>query len=76
LKNFGLFDKDELVRLFSLLKISLSEEELHADLVELSIFFEDNSLVKLKVTLDIFSKDEKLVNLLLLHHKVLSGNNS
>lgn len=64
------------MRLFSLLKISLSEEELHADLVELSIFFEDNSLVKLKVTLDIFSKDEKLVNLLLLHHKVLSGNNS
>jgi len=76
LKNFGLFDKDELVRLFSLLKISLSEEELHADLVELSIFFEDNSLVKLEVTLDIFSEDEKLVNLLLLHHKVLSGNNS
>jgi len=64
------------VRLFSLLKISLSEEELHADLVELSIFFEDNSLVKLEVTLDIFSEDEKLVNLLLLHHKVLSGNNS
>jgi len=64
------------VRLFSLLKISLSEEELHADLVELSIFFEHNSLVKLEVTLDIFSKDEKLVNLLLLHHKVLSGNNS
>jgi len=64
------------VRLFSLLKISLSEEELHADLVELSIFFEDNSLVKLKVTLDIFSENEKLVNLLLLHHKVLSGNNS
>tara|TARA_B110000285_G_scaffold78424_1_gene90295 strand:- start:1667 stop:1843 length:177 start_codon:yes stop_codon:yes gene_type:complete len=58
LKNFGLFDKDELVRLFSLLKISLSEEELHADLVELSIFFEDNSLVKLEVTLDIFSEDE------------------
>jgi len=76
LKNFGLFDKDELVRLFSLLKISLSEEELHADLVELSIFFEHNSLVKLEVTLDIFSEDEKLVNLLLLHHKVLSGNNS
>jgi len=76
LKNFGLFDKDELVRLFSLLKISLSEEELHADLVELSIFFEDNSLVKLEVTLDIFSENEKLVNLLLLHHKVLSGNNS
>lgn len=64
------------MRLFSLLKISLSEEELHADLVELSIFFEDNSLVKLEVTLDIFSEDEKLVNLLLLHHKVLSGNNS
>jgi len=64
------------VRLFSLLKISLSEEELHADLVELSIFFEDNSLVKLEVTLDIFSENEKLVNLLLLHHKVLSGNNS
>ena len=64
------------MRLFSFLKISLSEEELHADLVELGIFFEDNSLVKLEVTLDIFSEDEKLVNLLLLHHKVLSGNNS
>jgi len=64
------------VRLFSLLKISLSEEELHADLVELSIFFEHNSLVKLEVTLDIFSEDEKLVNLLLLHHKVFSGHNS
>ena len=64
------------MRLFSFLKISLSEEELHAYLVELSIFFEHNSLVKLEVTLDIFSEDEKLVNLLLLHHKVLSGNNS
>jgi hypothetical protein len=49
---------------------------LHTDLVELSVIFENNSLVKLEVTLDIFSEDEELINLLLLHYKVLSGDHS
>lgn len=76
LQNFRCFDKYELVNFSAFLEISLSEEELHANLFKLREIFENNSLVKLEFTLRIFPENEQLVDFLLLHHKILSGHNS